>query len=25
LVIGYGAPSESAWAGALDALCRALP
>ncbi|MFE2296330.1 PLP-dependent aminotransferase family protein [Streptomyces sp. NPDC059452] len=25
LVIGYGSPSESAWAGALDALCRALP
>lgn len=25
LVIGYGSPSESAWAGALDALCRVLP
>ncbi|WP_411081954.1 PLP-dependent aminotransferase family protein [Streptomyces sp. cmx-18-6] len=25
LVIGYGSPSESGWAGALDALCRALP
>ena len=25
LVIGYAAPSDSAWAGALDALCRAMP
>ncbi|GGT68092.1 GntR family transcriptional regulator [Streptomyces atratus] len=25
LVIGYGTPTDSAWAGALDALCRALP
>ncbi|MEV3946701.1 PLP-dependent aminotransferase family protein [Streptomyces halstedii] len=25
LVIGYGSPAESAWAGALDALCRVLP
>ncbi|MFD4030332.1 PLP-dependent aminotransferase family protein [Streptomyces sp. NPDC058637] len=25
LVIGYGSPSESGWAGALDALCRVLP
>ncbi|GAA2955132.1 PLP-dependent aminotransferase family protein [Streptomyces enissocaesilis] len=25
LVIGYGTPPDSAWAGALDALCRALP
>ncbi|MFZ4277823.1 PLP-dependent aminotransferase family protein [Streptomyces arboris] len=25
LVIGYGSPSDSAWAGALDALCRVLP
>jgi GntR family transcriptional regulator/MocR family aminotransferase len=25
LVIGYAAPSDSAWAGALDALCRVLP
>ncbi|MER6550512.1 PLP-dependent aminotransferase family protein [Streptomyces sp. NPDC001725] len=25
LVIGYGTPSESSWAGALDALCRVLP
>ncbi|MFJ8749845.1 PLP-dependent aminotransferase family protein [Streptomyces sp. NPDC102441] len=25
LVIGYGTPSESGWAGALDALCRVLP
>ncbi|MFH9265611.1 PLP-dependent aminotransferase family protein [Streptomyces sp. NPDC017546] len=25
LVIGYGSPSESAWAGTLDALCRVLP
>lgn len=24
LVIGYGAPTDSAWAGALDALCRVL-
>ncbi|WP_406392721.1 PLP-dependent aminotransferase family protein [Streptomyces sp. NBC_00887] len=25
LVIGYGSPTESAWAGSLDALCRVLP
>ncbi|MEE1741932.1 PLP-dependent aminotransferase family protein [Streptomyces sp. BE147] len=25
LVIGYGSPPDSAWAGALDALCRVLP
>ncbi|MFF2521941.1 MocR-like pyridoxine biosynthesis transcription factor PdxR [Streptomyces liangshanensis] len=25
LVVGYGTPSVSAWAGALEALCRALP
>lgn len=25
LVIGYGTPSDSAWTGALDALCRVLP
>lgn len=25
LVIGYGSPSESAWTGALEALCRVLP
>ncbi|SCK13461.1 GntR family transcriptional regulator / MocR family aminotransferase [Streptomyces sp. AmelKG-E11A] len=25
LVVGYAAPSESAWPGTLDALCRALP
>ncbi|MEV0092064.1 PLP-dependent aminotransferase family protein [Streptomyces sp. NPDC050738] len=25
LVVGYGTPSESAWAGALEALCRVLP
>ncbi|GAA3953151.1 PLP-dependent aminotransferase family protein [Streptomyces marokkonensis] len=25
LVVGYGTPPEHAWAGALDALCRALP
>ncbi|WP_405685171.1 PLP-dependent aminotransferase family protein [Streptomyces sp. NBC_00057] len=25
LVIGYGTPTDSAWAGALEALCRALP
>jgi GntR family transcriptional regulator/MocR family aminotransferase len=25
LVVGYAAPSDSAWAGALDALCRVLP
>ncbi|GAA2937728.1 PLP-dependent aminotransferase family protein [Kitasatospora cinereorecta] len=25
LVIGYGSPSESGWAGALEALCRVLP
>lgn len=25
LVIGYGSPPESAWAGSLDALCRVLP
>ncbi|WNI22913.1 PLP-dependent aminotransferase family protein [Streptomyces sp. ITFR-16] len=25
LVIGYGTPSDSAWAGTLDALCRVLP
>ncbi|WP_434595420.1 PLP-dependent aminotransferase family protein [Streptomyces sp. A5-4] len=25
LVVGYGTPPDSAWAGALDALCRALP
>lgn len=24
LVVGYGAPTDSAWAGALDALCRVL-
>ncbi|GAA1356431.1 MocR-like pyridoxine biosynthesis transcription factor PdxR [Streptomyces beijiangensis] len=24
LVVGYGTPSDSAWAGALDALCRVL-
>ncbi|OEJ25422.1 GntR family transcriptional regulator [Streptomyces agglomeratus] len=25
LVVGYATPPDSAWAGALDALCRALP
>jgi GntR family transcriptional regulator/MocR family aminotransferase len=25
LVVGYAAPSDSAWAGALDTLCRVLP
>ncbi|WP_326679234.1 MocR-like pyridoxine biosynthesis transcription factor PdxR [Streptomyces sp. NBC_01237] len=25
LVIGYGSPPDSAWAGTLDALCRVLP
>ncbi|WP_055493272.1 PLP-dependent aminotransferase family protein [Streptomyces sp. TP-A0356] len=25
LVVGYGTPPEHAWAGALEALCRALP
>jgi GntR family transcriptional regulator / MocR family aminotransferase len=25
LVVGYATPSHSAWAGALDALCRVLP
>lgn len=25
LVVGYGAPTDSAWTGALDALCRVLP
>jgi GntR family transcriptional regulator / MocR family aminotransferase len=25
LVVGYAAPSDSAWAGTLDALCRVLP
>ncbi|MFI1866344.1 MocR-like pyridoxine biosynthesis transcription factor PdxR [Streptomyces jumonjinensis] len=25
LVVGYAGPSDSAWAGALDALCRVLP
>jgi GntR family transcriptional regulator/MocR family aminotransferase len=25
LVIGYAAPSDSAWSGALEALCRVLP
>lgn len=25
LVVGYATPSDSSWAGALDALCRALP
>jgi GntR family transcriptional regulator/MocR family aminotransferase len=25
LVIGYGTPTDSAWASALDALCRVLP
>ncbi|RST14561.1 PLP-dependent aminotransferase family protein [Streptomyces sp. WAC05374] len=25
LVVGYATPTDSAWAGALDALCRALP
>jgi GntR family transcriptional regulator/MocR family aminotransferase len=25
LVVNYGAPSDSAWAGALDALCRVMP
>jgi GntR family transcriptional regulator/MocR family aminotransferase len=25
LVVGYATPSDSAWSGALDALCRALP
>ncbi len=25
LVVGYGTPPDSAWAGALEALCRVLP
>ncbi|WP_251094618.1 PLP-dependent aminotransferase family protein [Streptomyces sp. Caat 7-52] len=25
LVVGYGTPSDSAWSGALEALCRVLP
>ncbi len=25
LVVGYATPTDSAWAGALDALCRVLP
>ncbi|WP_328726013.1 MocR-like pyridoxine biosynthesis transcription factor PdxR [Streptomyces sp. NBC_00259] len=25
LVVGYGTPSDSAWSGTLDALCRVLP
>ena len=25
LVVGYAAPSDSAWSGALDILCRVLP
>jgi len=25
LVVGYAAPSDSAWAGALEALCRSMP
>jgi GntR family transcriptional regulator/MocR family aminotransferase len=25
LVVAYATPSDSAWAGALDALCRVLP
>jgi GntR family transcriptional regulator/MocR family aminotransferase len=25
LVVGYGAPSDRAWAGALEALCRVMP
>jgi GntR family transcriptional regulator/MocR family aminotransferase len=25
VVVGYGTPPDHAWAGALDALCRALP
>jgi GntR family transcriptional regulator/MocR family aminotransferase len=25
LVVGYAAPSDSAWAGALDALCTVMP
>ena len=25
LVVGYAAPSDSAWAGALDALCKVMP
>ena len=25
LVVGYAAPSDSAWSGALDALCRVMP
>ncbi|MFI9581077.1 PLP-dependent aminotransferase family protein [Streptomyces sp. NPDC052236] len=25
LVVGYGTPADSGWAGALDALCRVLP
>ena len=25
LVVNFAAPSDSAWAGTLDALCRALP
>ncbi|MES5816506.1 PLP-dependent aminotransferase family protein [Streptomyces sp. RG80] len=25
LVVGYGAPSDRGWAGALEALCRAMP
>jgi GntR family transcriptional regulator / MocR family aminotransferase len=25
LVVGYAAPSDSAWAGTLDALCSVMP
>ena len=25
LVVGYAAPSDSAWAGTLDALCKVMP
>lgn len=25
LVVNYAAPSDSAWSGALDALCRVMP
>ena len=25
LVVGYAAPSDSAWAGTLNALCKVLP
>lgn len=25
LVVGYATPPDSAWTGALDALCRVLP